>query len=152
MIGKLNPPGPLLKNPWTARMGLTAPEVLLEEPSQETPRREPAKKSPIPQREILWVVSGSLLSLPTLVFAAMQPLQRTLTLPETFGLPLTWMLALAGTFGPLLTWIALIVSLVATLQKSVTWQTKAFLWTVTGFSLAAWMFIFQTPPSLPALY
>jgi hypothetical protein len=66
-------------------------------------------------------------------------------LPEILDIPLAWILAFTGAFGPLLTVAALAVTVVASFQKTVSWQAKVILWSVAVVSCVAWMFIVNIP-------
>jgi hypothetical protein len=148
MIGKLNPPEIApepLPRPLAVRIGLIASEPQLEPPPLAKALKETPKKPTSQQVDIPWLVSGILLSLPTLLFAVVHATYVPRNLPEFLKPHLEWILVFAGGFGTLLTVAALTVSVAAIFQKAVSWQAKVILWSVAAVSCIAWMVIVNIP-------
>jgi hypothetical protein len=126
-------------------MGLVATEVLPEAPPKEKLEKETPKKPTIALGDIPWVVTGLLLSFPTLFFALVHATYVPHKLPEYLDLPVSWALTFTGTFGPLMTVAALAVAVTASFQRFVSWQARVVLWSVGVGSCIAWMFIVNIP-------
>ena len=100
-----------------------------------------------PKIESAWLISVTLLSLPSLICVILNALYVPGILPTFLGFVVTWaMIALTGVLSSLLTLAACVTSAVATLQDDVSPRAKIAMWGLVSLSLLACVYLSTVRP------
>jgi hypothetical protein len=92
-----------------------------------------------------WAVVVLLLSLPSMLFALAHLVAAPGGHPEALGFMLAWTLAVTSMVGPLLTLAALVVTIAATFQGSISVPVRVALWGIVLLSALAVLYMSQVP-------
>jgi hypothetical protein len=92
-----------------------------------------------------WAVVVLLLSLPSVLFVLAHLAAAPGRLPEPIGLALAWTVAVTSMIGPLLTLAALVVTIAATFQGSISVPVRVALWGIVLLSALAVLYMSQVP-------
>jgi hypothetical protein len=92
-----------------------------------------------------WAIVVLLLSLPSVLFVLAHLAAAPGGLPESLGFVLAWTLAITSMVGPLLTLAALVVTIAATFQGSISVPVRVVLWGIVLLSALAVLYMSQVP-------